>query len=330
MLFLLNNLDIDSKNYLFEKAYKTRLKTYGNTVFLRGLIEISSYCKANCMYCGLRVDNKNAQRYRLNKDEILSCCETGYALGFRTFVMQGGEDAYYTDDFLTDVIKEIKIKFPEAAVTLSLGERSKESYQNLYNAGADRYLLRHETATKELYNSVHPGMSFENRRDCLQNLKDIGFQTGAGFLVGLPNQTNEDFVNDLIFIKNLEPEMVGIGPFIPQKNTPLSHVPSGDVDTVILMLALVRLLLPNVLLPATTALGTLDPKGREKGFRVGANVIMPNLSPFENRSKYALYDGKVFVNDEAAEELKKIKQKIADSGFEAVMARGDNLQWKRK
>lgn len=330
MLFLLNNLDIDSKNYLFEKAYETRLKTYGNTVYLRGLIEISSYCKANCMYCGLRIDNKNAQRYRLNKEEILSCCETGYALGFRTFVMQGGEDAYYTDDFLTDVIKEVKIKFPESAVTLSLGERSKESYQNLYNAGADRYLLRHETATKELYNSVHPGMSFENRRECLQNLKDIGFQTGAGFLVGLPNQTNQDFVNDLIFIKKLEPEMVGIGPFIPQKNTPLSHVPSGNVDTVILMLALVRLLLPNVLLPATTALGTLDPKGREKGFRVGANVIMPNLSPFENRAKYALYDGKVFVNDEAAEELKKIKQKIADTGFEAVMVRGDNLQWKRK
>ena len=282
------------------------------------------------MYCGLRVDNKNAQRYRLSKEEIVACCETGYSLGFRTFVMQGGEDAYYSDELLVSVIKEIKLKFPDAAVTLSLGERSEDSYKKLYDAGADRYLLRHETANKEIYDSVHPGMSFENRRECLKILKKIGFQTGAGFLVGLPNQTNKDFVKDLLFIKELDPEMVGIGPFIPQKNTPLSHIPNGSVDTVLIMLALVRLLLPNVLLPATTALGTLDPMGREKGFRVGANVIMPNLSPFENRAKYALYDGKVFTNDEAAEELKKIKKKISDAGFEAIMTRGDNVLWKRK
>ncbi|MBP6062963.1 MAG: [FeFe] hydrogenase H-cluster radical SAM maturase HydE [Fusobacteriaceae bacterium] len=330
LLFLLTNLDTESKEYLFQKAYEIRLKTYGNSVFLRGLIEISSFCKSNCMYCGLRVDNKNAQRYRLSKEEIIECCETGYSLGFRTFVMQGGEDAYYSDELLVSVIKEIKLKFPDAAVTLSLGERSEDSYKKLYDAGADRYLLRHETANKEIYDSVHPGMSFENRRECLKILKKIGFQTGAGFLVGLPNQTNKDFVKDLLFIKELEPEMVGIGPFIPQKNTPLSHIPNGNVDTVLIMLALVRLLLPNVLLPATTALGTLDPMGREKGFRVGANVIMPNLSPFENRAKYALYDGKVFTNDEAAEELKKIKKKISDAGFEAIMTRGDNVLWKRK
>lgn len=330
ILFLLDNIDEDSKKYLFEKSYDVRFKNYGNTVFLRGLIEISSFCKANCMYCGLRKDNKNAERYRLTKEQILSCCKTGYELGFRTFVMQGGEDLYYTDELLGQIIKEVKSSYKDVAITLSLGERTKESYKKLYEAGADRYLLRHETATKSIYEAVHPNMSFENRRECLKNLKEIGFQAGAGFLVGLPNQTNKDLVKDLRFIKELSPEMVGIGPFIPQKNTPLSNVPSGSVETVILMLSLVRLLLPEVLLPATTALGTLDPTGREKGFRVGANVIMPNLSPFENRAKYALYDGKVYTNEEAAEELKKIKEKIIDVGFEPIMTRGDNILWKRK
>ncbi|MGL4687853.1 MAG: [FeFe] hydrogenase H-cluster radical SAM maturase HydE, partial [Fusobacteriaceae bacterium] len=314
----------------FEKSYMTRLKFYGNTVFLRGLIEVSNYCKKDCMYCGIRNSNKNAKRYRLNEEELINCCIKGYNLGYRTFVVQGGEDSYFTDEVLCRVIKTVKGRYKDCAITLSLGERSKESYQNLYKAGADRYLLRHETATKKIYESVHPNMSFENRRNCLRDLKEIGFQTGAGFLVGLPNQTNEDFVKDLRFIKELEPEMVGIGPFIPQKDTPMGHLKNGDVEKVIIMLSIVRLLLPEVLLPATTALGTLDPTGREKGFRVGANVIMPNLSPFENRKKYSLYDGKKFVQDEAAEELKDIIKKINNTGFQAVMTKGDNVIWKRK
>lgn len=334
LLFLINNINKEEnkefKNLLFNKAYDTRVKNYGNTVFFRGLIEISSYCKCNCLYCGLRCQNKLAERYRLTKSEILSCCKEGYDLGFRTFVLQGGEDPYYTDDILCDIISSIKKEFHNCAITLSLGERSKESYKKLFQAGADRYLLRHETATKSIYDSLHPNMSFENRIRALYDLKEIGFQTGAGFLVGVPGSSNDSYARDLILLKDLNPEMVGIGPFIPQKNTPLATAPRGDVDTVLLMLAITRLLLPHVLLPATTALGTLDPDGREKGFKVGANIIMPNLSPLENRAKYALYDGKVFTNDEAAESLNKIKLKIKQAGFMPDMSKGDNILWKRK
>ncbi|MGL4252784.1 MAG: [FeFe] hydrogenase H-cluster radical SAM maturase HydE [Fusobacteriaceae bacterium] len=328
--FLLENLDEENKKYLFQKSYSRRLENYGNTVFLRGLVEISSYCKMDCNYCGIRRSNRNAQRYRLTPEEILECCLKGYHLGFRTFVLQGGEDLWFTDEKLISIIAKIRENCPDAAITLSLGERTAESYQKLYRAGADRYLLRHETADENLYHSLHPGMNFHHRRECLRNLKEIGFQTGAGFLIGLPGQKVQDYAKDLLFLKELNPHMVGVGPFIPQKNTPLKDERGGDVETTLIMLALVRLLLPHVLLPATTALGTIDPQGREKGFRAGANVIMPNLSPFENRAKYALYDGKKFQNDEAAEELQKIKENIAAAGFLAVMERGDNISWKRK
>ena len=329
LLFLLKNLDDDSRNYLIEKAYHTRLKSYGKTVFFRGLIEISNICSRNCFYCGIRAENKNVQRYRVSKEEILLSCEKGYQLGYKTFVLQGGEDPFFKDEVLVDIIKSIKIKYPENAITLSLGERSYESYKALYEAGADRYLLRHETANKALYHSLHPNMNFENRIQCLNNLKEIGYQIGAGFLIGLPNQTLNDFVQDLKFLKNLEPHMVGIGPFIPQKDTPLRYEKGGDAYTTITMLAIIRLLLPDVLLPATTALGTIDPESRNKAFKAGANVIMPNLSPFECRKKYALYDGKVFTNGEAAEEKKKIDENIRQAGFEPVMSRGDNIKWKR-
>lgn len=329
LLFLLKNLDDDSRNYLIEKAYHTRLKSYGKTVFFRGLIEVSNICSRNCFYCGIRAENKNVQRYRLSKEEILLSCEKGYQLGYKTFVLQGGEDPFFKDEVLVDIIKSIKIKYPENAITLSLGERSYESYKALYEAGADRYLLRHETANKALYHSLHPNMNFENRIQCLNNLKEIGYQIGAGFLIGLPNQTLNDFVQDLKFLKNLEPHMVGIGPFIPQKDTPLRYEKGGDAYTTITMLAIIRLLLPDVLLPATTALGTIDPESRNKAFKAGANVIMPNLSPFECRKKYALYDGKVFTNGEAAEEKKKIDENIRQAGFEPVMSRGDNIKWKR-
>ncbi|MEG0135041.1 MAG: [FeFe] hydrogenase H-cluster radical SAM maturase HydE [Cetobacterium sp.] len=329
LIFLLDNLTESDRDYLISKAYETRLRTYGNTVFLRGLIEITNYCKRDCCYCGIRASNSSAQRYRLTEEEILQACINGFELGYRTFVLQGGEDAYFTDEKLIKIISSIKSKCPEAAVTLSLGEKSESSYKALYDAGADRYLLRHETATKSLYESIHPNMSFENRIECLKNIKKVGLQVGAGFLIGLPNQTNQDIVNDLIFLKELEPHMVGIGPFIPQKNTPLRDEKGGDSHTTITLLAIIRLLLPNVLLPATTALGTIDSSGREKAFKAGANVIMPNLSPFECRKKYALYDGKVFTDTESAEEKKKIETKIKEAGFEPVLSRGDNITWKR-
>ncbi|MGL4308757.1 MAG: [FeFe] hydrogenase H-cluster radical SAM maturase HydE [Cetobacterium sp.] len=329
IIYLLKNLDENSREYLINKAYSTRLKSYGKTVFLRGLIEVTNFCTKTCLYCGIRAENTNADRYRLTKEEIISSCENGYNLGYKTFVLQGGEDPFFTDEFLVELITKIKYKFPECAVTLSLGEKSYESYKKLYDAGADRYLLRHETANPKLYSSLHPKMSFENRITCLKNLKKIGYQVGAGFLIGLPNQTIEDLAMDLLFLKNLKPHMVGIGPFIPQKDTPLRNEKGGDSYTTITLLSIIRLLLPDVLLPATTALGTIDSTGREKAFKAGANVIMPNLSPFECRAKYSLYDGKVFTDNESAEEKRKIEEKIKNAGFEPVMVRGDNITWKR-
>ncbi len=326
---VLTNLTIENRNYLFEKAYLTRYNFYKDNVFLRGLIEISNFCKCSCKYCGIRIENKNIERYRLTPEEILSICEKGYNLGFRTFVLQGGEDSYYTDDILEKILRKIKELFPDVAITLSLGERDYSSYNRLFSSGCDRYLLRHETADEQKYNEFHPNMSFENRKNCLKNLKKIGFQTGAGFLVGLPHETISDFVKNLRFLKILNPEMVGIGPFLPQSSTPLKDEKPGDFNNVLVMLAFTRLLLPHVLLPATTALITLDPNGREKAFKVGANVIMPNLSPILHRKKYALYDNKVFSGNESAEELENIKNYILETGFYPHMGKGDNILWKQ-
>jgi len=329
LLFLLNNLDDESKEYLRLKAHETRMAYYGNKVFMRGLIEFTNYCKNNCIYCGIQAANKNAQRYRLSLDEILECCTIGYKLGYRTFVLQGGEDPYYSDDKIIEIIHSLKDKFPECAITLSIGEKSYESYKKYYDAGADRYLLRHETASKKLYDSLHPNMSFENRIQCLYNLKEIGFQVGAGFMVGLPNQSNEDFVEDLIFLKELQPHMVGIGPFIPHKNTILANEKAGSLETTVTLLSIIRLLLPSVLLPATTALGSIHPLGREKGIKAGANVVMPNLSPTNVRAKYTLYDGKICIGDEAAECRRCIENRIIKTGFSVDMSRGDNINWRR-
>ncbi|MCX7883798.1 MAG: [FeFe] hydrogenase H-cluster radical SAM maturase HydE [Caloramator sp.] len=330
MLYLLDNIDEENKEYLRVKALNVRTKYYGKKVYLRGLIEFTNYCKNNCMYCGIRFSNKNAIRYRLNAEEILSTCRKGYELGFRTFVLQGGEDPYFSDDIIIDIISKIKNYFPSCAVTLSIGEKSYDSYKRYFDAGADRYLLRHETASKKLYESLHPNMSFENRIKCLNNLKKIGYQVGAGFMIGLPNQTNEDFVKDLMFLKELEPQMVGIGPFIPHKDTPLSDKKAGDLNTTLILLSIIRLLLPKVLLPSTTALGTINPKGRELGLLAGANVVMPNLSPIEVREKYSLYDGKICTGEEAAECLICLKNRIESVGFEVDMGRGDNIDWERK
>ncbi|MGL4774577.1 MAG: [FeFe] hydrogenase H-cluster radical SAM maturase HydE [Clostridium sp.] len=328
--FLLNNIKEDEQNYLIEKAHSTRMRTYGNKVYMRGLIEFTNYCKRDCVYCGIRRSNKNSERYRLTYEEIMECADIGNSLGYKTYVLQGGEDDYFTDEKMVEIIKGIKKKYPKNAITLSLGERSYESYKKMFEAGADRYLLRHETATKELYEALHPGASFENRRKCLKDLKEIGYQIGAGFMVGLPNQTNEDLVNDLLFVKELNPHMCGIGPFIPHKDTPLKEEKGGSLEKTITMLAIVRLLLPDVLLPATTALGSIDPQGREKGIKAGGNVVMPNLSPTTVREKYSLYDGKICTGDEAAECRQCIERRIKNAGFEVEITRGDNVSWSKE
>ena len=330
LYMLVSSIDDENREYLISKADETRRRFYDNKVYMRGLIEFTNYCKMDCLYCGIRRSNKNAERYRLTFDEIMECADIGDRLGYKTYVLQGGEDPYFTDESMVDIIKGIKNRYPNNAITLSLGERSYESYKKMYDAGADRYLLRHETATKSLYDSLHPGVSIESRRECLYNLKKIGFQAGAGFMVGLPNQTDMDLVNDLMFVKKFEPAMCGIGPFIPQKDTPLGDEEGGTLEKTILMLSIVRLLLPEVLLPATTALGTIDPTGREKGIKAGGNVVMPNLSPTSVREKYALYDGKICTGDEAAECRMCIERRMKKFGYDVEVNRGDNVKWADK
>lgn len=314
----------ETDEYLFAKARSVREKIYGKDVYMRGLIEFTNYCKNDCLYCGIRRSAKNAERYRLTEEQILDCCETGYGLGFRTFVLQGGEDGFYTDDKIVSIVSGIKEKFPDCAVTLSIGEKSRESYEKFRKAGADRYLLRHETANSEHYGKLHPKeLSLENRMRCLSDLKELGFQTGCGFMVGSPYQTAENLAEDLLYIHRLQPHMVGIGPFIPHHDTPFAEEKQGSLETTLLMLGLTRLIVPNVLLPATTALGTIHPKGREMGILAGANVVMPNLSPQDVRKKYLLYDNKICTGDEAAECIACLGRRMESIGYSLVSARGD-------
>lgn len=322
---LILSKDAEQNEYLAARARAVRESVYGKEVYLRGLIEFTNYCKNDCLYCGIRRSNKNAQRYRLSEEEILDCCESGYELGFRTFVLQGGEDAYFTDEKLVPLIKEIKRRHPDCALTLSIGEREKESYQRLYDAGADRYLLRHETADKKHYESLHPSeMSFEHRIKCLYDLKEIGYQVGCGMMIGSPGQEVGHLIKDLRFLRELQPEMVGIGPFIPHHDTPFSDRETGSVDITLRLLSIIRLMLPKVLLPATTALGTADGLGREKGILAGANVVMPNLSPTDVRDKYLLYDNKICTGDEAAECIRCMTLRVQKVGYEVVQSRGDH------
>ena len=312
--------------YLFELARAVRIRHYGHDIYIRGLIEFTNYCKNDCYYCGIRKSNTYAQRYRLSKEDILSCCDQGYELGFRTFVLQGGEDGWFTDERLCDIVSAIRNSFPDCAVTLSVGERSRKSYQRLYEAGADRYLLRHETYNEDHYNRLHPPqMSASHRKKCLWDLKKSGYQTGTGFMVGAPFQTPENLADDMLFLARLNPQMVGIGPFVPHHDTPFADAPGGTVELTLFMLGLIRLLLPRVLLPATTALGTIDPEGREKGILAGANVVMPNLSPLQVREKYLLYDNKICTGDEAAESLNHLKERMEKIGYHITVDRGDSL-----
>lgn len=312
------------RDFLFERARAVRDAHYGRKVYIRGLIELTNYCKNDCLYCGIRKSNASCERYRLTKEQILSCCESGYALGFRTFVLQGGEDGWYTDERMTDIVRAIRQAYPDCAITLSLGERGRESFKRLYDAGANRYLLRHETADEAHYARLHPAsMTLTHRLQCLRDLKEIGFQTGAGFMVGSPYQTTECIVRDFRFLQELKPQMVGLGPFIPHHATPLKGFPAGSTERTLLCLSIVRLLLPNVLLPATTALATIDGDGRIKGMNAGCNVVMPNLSPLEDRSKYLLYDNKASSGEEAAESLRALREHLAAADYEVVIDRGD-------
>ena len=308
------------------EADKIRRKYYGNKVFVRGLIEISNICKNDCYYCGIRKSNRNVSRYRLTESEIYSCCENGYNLGLRTFVLQGGEDLYFSDTVLCRIVSNIKEKYPDCAVTLSMGERSYQSYKNLRSAGADRYLLRHETADICHYGKLHPmDMSLENRKRCLYNLKSLGYQTGAGFMVGSPYQTVDNIVSDFQFMRELDPEMIGIGVFIPHHDTPFGNYPHGDIELNLKLLSIARLMFPKALIPATTALGTVSPDGRERGIKAGCNVVMPNLSPLRFRKSYELYDNKICTGEESAQCIECLKKRIESVGYMLDMGRGDYI-----
>lgn len=324
LLYLIENITENGLTYLEEQANILRDKYYDDRVYLRGLIEISNHCKQACKYCGINTTNKNVNRYRLTEEEILATMDEGYRLGYRTFVVQGGEDDYYTDEILTSVIKKAKTKYDDIAITLSLGERGNESFKKLYDAGADRYLLRHETASKRLYEHLHPNnMSFEGRQQALFDLKEIGYQVGCGFMVNTPTQTNEDFVEDFMFVQKLQPSMCGIGPFLSHSATVFKNEEDGTLNHVRFAVALTRLLIPYALLPATTAVATLDNKGREKILKSAANVVMPNLTPTINRPDYEIYENKICLGDEAAQCRVCIEKRINSFGFIVDMQKGD-------
>lgn len=321
--YLIKNRNPEVVQYAKQKAVTIRKQIFGNKVYIRGLIEISNICKNDCLYCGIRCSNKTCERYRLSEEDILECCEEGYQLGFHTFVLQGGEDAYFSDDVLCHLLETMKSKYPDCAITLSLGERSKESYARLFQAGANRYLLRHETADQHHYQKLHPSyMSYENRMECLYTLKELGYQTGCGFMVGSPYQDEKMLAKDLKFIEEFHPQMCGIGPFIPHNATPFKDMRAGSEDLTCYLLSLIRLIYPPILLPSTTALGTIDTQGTEKGIQAGANVIMPNLSPLSVRKKYELYNHKKHTGEESAQNKNRLALKMKEIGYEIVTERG--------
>ncbi|MDC7280443.1 [FeFe] hydrogenase H-cluster radical SAM maturase HydE [Butyrivibrio fibrisolvens] len=321
---LIENINPDLMKRAAEYAVKYQEQFYGKKVFVRGLVEFTNYCKNDCYYCGIRRGNRECERYRLRKDDIIACANEGYQLGFRTVVLQGGEDYTYSDEDICEIIKGIKQSHPDMVITLSIGERERSSYEAYYEAGARRFLLRHETASSELYDKLHPEeMSFEHRMNCLRELKDIGYQVGAGFMVQSPGQTAADLAKDLKFIEEFKPDMCGIGPFISHKDTPFAKEESGTMEMTLFLLSLLRIIYPQMLIPATTALGTIDPKGREKGILAGANVLMPNLSPTSVRKMYTLYDNKICTGEEAAECIACLKGRVSSIGYEVVTDAGN-------
>ncbi|MEI0564973.1 [FeFe] hydrogenase H-cluster radical SAM maturase HydE [Brachyspira pulli] len=312
------------KEYLRIKAREKADKIFGKYVFMRGLIEFTNYCKNDCIYCGIRKSNKNAERYRLDKEDILSCCELGYEIGFRTFVLQGGEDPYYNLEIMSDIVESIKTKYSDCALTLSIGEKDEEYYRVLKEKGADRFLLRHETSDNIHYSKLHPSnMSLENRKECLRNLKKLGYQTGTGIMVGSPYQTLENIVDDFVFMQEIKPEMIGIGPFLPHKDTPFANEKKGELELTLILISILRLIFPLSLIPATTALGTIKEGGREMGILYGANVVMPNLSPMNVRKKYLLYNDKIATGSESAEGVESLRKNINDIGYILTGERGD-------
>ena len=321
---LLVSMDKEDFDHLCKRACEVREKVYGREVYLRGLIEFSNYCRNDCYYCGIRRSNRLADRYRLSENEIVACSDAGYELGFRTFVLQSGEDLSYTTADICRIVSRIRNRHPDCAVTLSIGEKSRSEYQAYYDAGAERYLLRQETSNPWHYRRLHPPeLSIENRKRCLYDLREIGYQVGCGIMVGTPGQTPEYIIEDLRFMQKLDPQMIGIGPFIHHKDTPFREQPDGTLQDTLHLLAILRLMFPHVLLPATTALGTIHPLGREMGIKAGANVVMPNLSPRGVRNKYLLYDGKICTGDEAAECRACMERRIAATGYKVVVSRGD-------
>lgn len=325
LAYVFEHIDAENEQYLYAQARAVSDPVFHKAVYLRGLIEFTNICKNDCFYCGIRCSNSAAERYRLTEEQVLSCCDMGAKLGFRTFVLQGGEDPYYTDDMICDLVRRIKQQHSDCAVTLSIGEKEYESYKAYFDAGADRYLLRHETANEEHYAMLHPAnLSGAHRKQCLRNLKEIGYQVGCGIMVGTPHQTLRHIYEDFVFMQELQPHMIGIGPFIPHKDTPFRDEPMGSVQQTLYLLALLRLVFPKVLLPATTALGTADPMGREKGILAGANVMMPNLSPVNVREKYMLYDGKICTGDEAAECRRCMDLRVQKIGYHIELSRGDH------
>ncbi len=324
---LLTECDGELLRYINEQAQEVSLRHFGNRIFIRGLIEVSNCCRNNCYYCGIRKGNPNLERYRLTAESILDCCKQGYELGFRTFVLQGGEDPVLTDERIESIVSAIHRNYPDCAITLSLGEKPREAYERFFQAGANRYLLRHETYDKSHYRQLHPeGMSCGRRLQCLQDLKKIGYQTGTGIMVGSPGQTVEHLIQDILFIEQLRPEMIGIGPFLPHRDTPFAQSPCGTVEQTILLLSIFRLMHPSALIPATTALATLTPDGRERGILAGANVVMPNLSPQEERKKYNLYNNKASLGAESAEGLRILQQQLENIGYQISFDRGDYKQ----
>ncbi len=323
-MLMLSSLDADEQTYLRGKAAEVAVAHYGKGIFVRALLEISSYCRNNCYYCGIRCSNKLAQRYRLSKDDIMLQCEEGDRLGFNTFVLQGGEDPMQTDEWLEDVVRSIRAAYPDKAITLSVGERSFSAYEAFKNAGANRFLLRHETRNEEHYSHLHPAsMSSENRRECLFALKCLGFQTGSGMMIGSPGQTDDNIYEDIKFLEELQPEMIGIGPFLPATGTPFEHYPAGSADKTILLVSLLRLRFPSALIPATTALSTLCSDGMERAILAGANVVMPNISPLEQRKKYSIYDNKKSTGAESAQQMQQLEERLNAIGYHINYDRGD-------